>query len=60
MSLVYVEHSNLHVERTFKKHFEDFPGDPVVNIPHFQHRGTGSIPGWRTKIPHAAQCGQKR
>ena len=21
--------------------------------------GTGSIPGWRTKIPHAAQCSEK-
>ena len=21
--------------------------------------GAGSIPGWGTKIPHAAQCGQK-
>ena len=21
---------------------------------------TGSIPGWGTKIPHAAQCGQQR
>ena len=22
--------------------------------------GTGSIPGWETKIPHAMLCGQKR
>ena len=21
--------------------------------------GTGSIPGWETKIPHAKQCGQR-
>ena len=21
--------------------------------------GTGSIPGWGTKIPHAAQCGKR-
>ena len=28
----------------------DFPGDPVVKIPSSQCRGTGSIPGWGTKI----------
>ena len=22
--------------------------------------GTGFIPGWRTKIPHAVQCSQKK
>ena len=29
----------------------DFPGGPVVKTPHFHCRGTGSIPGWGTKIP---------
>ena len=26
----------------------------------FTAEGTGSIPGWRTKIPQAAWCGQKK
>ena len=30
----------------------------VKNLPS-NARDTGSIPGWETKIPHAAQCGQK-
>ena len=37
----------------------NFPGSPVVKTPHFQCRDTGSIPDQRTKISHAAQCGQK-
>ena len=33
----------------------DFPGGPVVKTLHFQCRGvSGSIPGWRTKLLHAA------
>ena len=34
---------------------QDFPGFPVVKtvLPM-----QGSIPGWGTKIPHAARCGQ--
>ena len=32
---------------------------PVVKTLPFQCRGSGSIPGWRTKIPYATQCGQK-
>ena len=31
----------------------DFPGGPVVRTPCFQFRGTGSILGWGSKIPHA-------
>ena len=34
----------------------EFPGGPVVRTP----KGVGSIPGWGTKIPKAAQCGQKK
>ena len=30
----------------------DFPGGPVDKIPCFHGRGTGSIPGWGTKVPH--------
>ena len=26
----------------------------------FHYRGRGSIRGWGTRIPHAAQCGQKK
>ena len=31
----------------------------MVKNPHYQCRGTGSIPGQKTKTPHAAHCGQK-
>ena len=33
----------------------DFPGGPMVKIPHFQYRGACSIPDQRAKIPHASQ-----
>ena len=39
----------------------DFPGGSVVRTPCFQcwdAGGVGSIPGWGTKITHAAQHGQ--
>ena len=34
---------------------EDFPGSPVVTTPHFQCRGSGSIPGQRSVVcmPHS-------
>ena len=38
----------------------DFPGGPLVKTPCSQCRGMGSIPGWRTKIPHALWCGQNK
>ena len=39
----------------------DFPGGPVVKTLRFQCRGHGFDPwGQGTKIPHAAQCGQKK
>ena len=31
----------------------DFPGGPVVKTIYSTAGGTGSIPGWETKIPHA-------
>ena len=34
------------------------PWHPMVKDPHFQSRGTGSIPGWGTKIPYAMHCSQ--
>ena len=37
----------------------DFPGFPVVKIPLSNIVGAGSIPGWGTKAPCAAACGQK-
>jgi len=37
---------------------EDFPGGPVDSASTAE--GTGSIPGWGTKIPHASQCGQTK
>ena len=39
--------------------FWEFPGGPVVRTLCFHCRGTGSIPDLGTKIPHAAQYGQK-
>ena len=36
-----------------------FLGDPMVKIPCFQGRSTGSIPGWGTKIPHASGAWSK-
>ena len=33
----------------------DFPGDPVVKNPPCDARDMGSIPGQRTKIPHAEE-----
>ena len=35
----------------FKKESWDFPGSPVIKIPHFHCRGVGSIPGLGPKIP---------
>ena len=32
----------------------DFPGGPVVKNPPSNAGDVGSIPGWGTKIPHAA------
>ena len=32
----------------------DFPGGPVVKNPPSNAGNVGSIPGWGTKIPHAA------
>ena len=37
----------------------DLTGDSVVKTPCSQSKGTGLIPGQRTKIQHAIQCGQK-
>ena len=48
--------SKAHIKTT---RVQDFPGGPVVKTPSCQHRGTSSIPGQGTKIPHAAWCGQK-
>lgn len=37
----------------------DSSSGPVVKTLPFTAGGMGSIPGRRTKIPHAAECGQK-
>ena len=42
---------NIHMQ---KKEDGDFPGGPVVKNPPSNEGGAGSIPGWGTKIPHAA------
>ena len=36
-----------------------FTGTSLVTTLNFYCRGAGSIPGWGTKIPHAARCCQK-
>ena len=36
------------------KEIRDFPGGPVVKNPPYNAGDVGSIPGQRTKIPHAA------
>ena len=38
---------------------EGFPGGPVVRLHTPSAGGTDLIPGRRTKIPRAAQCGLK-
>ena len=38
----------------------DFPGSPVVRLCPSNARGTGSIPGWGTKIPHPVQPKKKK
>jgi len=32
----------------------------MVKTLSFNAEGVSSIPGWGTRIPHAAQCGQKK
>ena len=39
---------------------DGLPCGPVVKTPHSQHRGTGLIPGRRTKTLYAAKCSQKK
>ena len=34
--------------------YRDFPGGPMVKNPPSNEGDAGSIPGWGTKIPHAA------
>ena len=40
----------------------DYPGSPVIKIPHFHFRRHGGdpIPGQGTKIPHATENSQKK
>ena len=38
----------------------DFPSSPVVKPLPSNAEGTGSIPGWGTKIPPATQWGQRK
>ena len=38
----------------------EFPGGPVVRMPHSTTGGTGSISGWETKTLHAMQHGQNK
>ena len=39
---------------TLKWLMRDFPDGPVVKNPPSNARDLGSVPGWGTKIPHAA------
>ena len=47
------------VEKNIKKD-RDFFGGPAAETPHFHCRGTGSIPGQGTKIPHATEQPRKK
>ena len=38
----------------------DFPGGPVLKNAPSNAQGPGSIPGQRTRIPHAAGLSQKK
>ena len=40
-------------EAIFKRQRTDFPGRPVLKSLPSNAWGTGSIPGWEVKIPHA-------
>ena len=42
------------------KFYRDLPGSPVVKTRAATAGGTGSIPGWGTKIPCAVQCSKKK
>ena len=44
----------------FNNDLREFPGGLMVRTPCFQRHGAGSIPGQGTKIPKAAQHGQKK
>ena len=47
--------TNFKIKKRFKKwHHWDFPGGPVVRTLPSSGGGTGLIPGWGIKIPHAA------
>ena len=48
------------LEERMNNKWMDFPGGPVVKTLHFHCRGHEFDPGWRTKIPQATQCGQKK
>ena len=47
-------------ESSIHKNWEDrdFPGTSVVKTLPSNAGGTGSIPGWGTKIPRATRCDQ--
>ena len=40
-------------------HHRDFPVSPVVKTEPFSSGGTGLIPDWRAKIPHASWPGNQ-
>ena len=49
-----------HVLGDIKMKWWDFPGGPVDKTLASTAEGMGSIPGQRTKIPHATQPKKKR
>ena len=61
MILLKEAHQTRREEPYGESRFEswDFHGCPVVKILPSSVRGSGSIPAWGTKIPHATGCGQK-
>ena len=50
---------NLPLSVTDKSNRINFPSSLMVKTLPSSVRGTGSIAGWGTKIPHASRCGLK-
>ena len=47
-------------EVSVREQERDFPGGKWLRLCASTAGGTGSIPRWGTKIPHAAQCGPNK
>ena len=56
MNRKFVKGMSLNIGEAFKMFWWwDFPGGPVVKDPPCSAGDAGSVPGWRTKMPHTAE-----